>query len=431
MRLIIQNTQTLAGDVTPPSSKSHSIRALFFALLAEGTSTLRNVLASDDIENAIAVCKQLGAHIVSQKDQLTIESKGLPLVVDVTKIVSGNSGITTRFMLPLLGLRQNTQTPITTDCGEQMRARPIQSLVDALRKLGLHITYLAKENQLPLSISGALIGGEAGVEGITSQYLSALLMALPCAPHDSILTVNHLHERPYVEMTLRWLSQQQLIFKHSQLPNQDKYFIKGNQHYRPIDTTIPGDFSSASYLIAAAALTAGRVELNGLDMQDAQGDKRLVNILQDMGADISVFPTHLVISGGKPLKGCKIDANDIPDLLPTLAVIGTAAQGCTTLYNVKQARIKETDRIHSMTENLRRLGARIEEHEDGMTIYQSQLSGSWLKGYDDHRTVMALGIAGLLATDSTVIEGSEAINKTFPQFTALMQSLGANIHQVA
>lgn len=431
MRLIIQNTQTMEGNVTPPSSKSHSIRALFFALLAEGKSTLHNVLASDDIENAIAVCEKLGAHIVSQKNQLTVESKGLPFALKTQKIVSGNSGITTRFMLPLLGFRQTTQNPIIVDCGEQMRARPIQSLVDALRKLGLHIQYVEKENQLPLSISGALKGGDTEVEGITSQYLSALLMALPCAPHDSTLTVNQLHERPYVEMTLRWLSQQQIIFKHSQSLNQDSYFIKGNQRYRPIDAIIPGDFSSASYLIAAAALTAGRVALHGLDMQDSQGDKRLVNILQDMGADISVFPNHLVITGGKRLKGLNIDANDVPDLLPTLAVIGTAAQGCTTLYNVKQARIKETDRIHSMTENLRRLGASIEEHEDGMAIYQSQLCGASLKGYDDHRTVMALCVAGLLASGSTVIEGSEAINKTFPQFPALMQSLGAKIQQTA
>jgi 3-phosphoshikimate 1-carboxyvinyltransferase len=252
-------------------------------------------------------------------------------------------------------------------------------------------------------------------------------MALPLVSQDSEITVEDLHERPYMEMTLHWLDQQNIAYTHQRIQNRDIYKISGRQTYKPFDTNISGDFSSASYLIAAAALLEGSVELQGLEMNDPQGDKRLVTLLQEMGADIRVEPTRLLIRGGKPLKGIKIDANDIPDLLPTLAVIGTQAEGKTEICHVAQARIKETDRIHSMTEGLRRLGANIEEYPDGMVVYQGKLQGGRVKGYGDHRTVMALGVAGLLSTDKTIVEDCEAINKTFPNFIEIMQSLGARM----
>ena len=406
--LQVQKTSILAGQVVPPSSKSQSVRGMILALLAEGESRLMNPLDSDDMQDAMSVCMQLGAEISFGKDRLIIESGGLPIKTEVQNINTGNSGITTRFVLPLLGLRQNTEQPIIMDCGEQMRARPIQSLVDALRVFGLTIQYLDKKGQLPVAISGQLKGGTAEVDGMISQYLSALLIALPCAKTNSEITVKNLHERPYVEMTLNWLKEQNIHYSHFRTEDSDTYQIQGNQKYKQVNTVIAGDFSSASYLIAAAVMTLGRVELQGLDMQDPQGDKRLVNILREMGADIVMTPTGLIIQGGLALQGLKIDANDIPDLLPTLAVIGTYANGKTEIRNVRQARIKETDRIHSMTQGLTRLGARVEEYPDGMTVYQSQLHGVRVKGYDDHRTVMALAVAGMLAEGSTVIDDAEA-----------------------
>ncbi len=427
MNLIIHKTLTLSGQVTPPSSKSQSIRGLFFASLCKGESTLVNVLHSDDIEDAIHVCNLLGAQIIVTNNKMTVISQGLPIQTQTEAIYSGNSGITTRFLLPILGLRDNFQQVIQLDCGEQMRMRPIQSLVDALRQLGLEIHYLKNENVLPIAVSGVLKGGKAEVSGITSQYLSALLIALPCVANDSELSVKNLHERPYVEMTLRWLEQQKIFYRHETRADIDIYHIKGNQCYQPFHTTIAGDFSSASYLIAAAALMNGHVILEGLDMNDNQGDKRIVSILQAMGADIVIEPSRLTIRGGKTLTGMKIDANDIPDLLPTLAVIGAIAEGKTEICNVRQARIKETDRIHSMTEGLKRLGCQVEEFADSMTVYQSKLKGAEVKGYDDHRTVMALSLAGMLAEGTTSIEDAEAINKTFPTFITLMQSLGAKI----
>lgn len=430
MKLTTHKTNTLFGCINAPGSKSHSIRALILALLSSGTSELKNVLDSDDTQAAIAVCKKLGSKITSSKsNKTTINSinVGLPLQTNADFIFTGNSGITTRFIMPILGLRENTEKPIILDCDEQMRARPIQTLVNALTTLGMKIDYLKEEGKLPVSVTGKLIGGNVEIDGVTSQYLSALLLSLPCAPQDTKIIVNDLNERPYVTITLNLLNKHNIQYSHTVENNKDIFLIKGNQRYKNFTATIPGDFSSASYLIAAASLLDSQIELRGLDFTDAQGDKRLVTILQEMGANIRIEGSRLLIRGGTPLKGIKIDANDIPDLLPTLAVIGTQASGKTEITNVAQARIKETDRIHSMTEGLQLLGAKVDEYKDGLTIYKSTLKGTELNGYGDHRTVMALSIAGLLASGETVINDAEAINKTYPDYIKHMCSIGAKI----
>ena len=172
------------------------------------------------------------------------------------------------------------------------------------------------------------------------------------------------------------------------------------------------------------------VTITGLDFNDAQGDKRLVNILQSMGGDVQVQDAGVHVRGGRALQGRTIDCNDIPDLVPTLAVLGTYAQGETHLINVPQARIKETDRLHSMSEGLQQLGADVTEHPAGLTVRTSTLQGANLHGYHDHRTVMALGLAGLMAQGRTIVDTAESIQKTFPTYATLMQSLGANIHTV-
>lgn len=427
MRLRIHPTPILTGKITPPSSKSHTIRGLIFALLSKGQSVLHHALDSEDIRDAIHACQQLGAKITHMGDALCIESTSLPLQAQSPTIYSGNSGITICFILPLLGYRKDPMQPVLLDCGEQMRTRPIKPLVDTLRNLGMHIDYTAQKSTCPLHISGSLVGGSAEVEGISSQYISALLIALPCAEKNSQIRVHHLHERPYMEMTLEWLDAQKIQYTHTKKTDTDTFTIPGKQHYEPFEKTIAGDFSSASCLLAGAALTEGLVEFRGLNMEDPQGDKRLISILQEMGAQIVIEPARILIYGGKPLTGLKIDANDIPDLLPVLAVLGTQAIGKTEIFNVKQARQKETDRIHSMTEGLRRMGAQIEEYPDGMMVYQSRLQGAAVHGFDDHRTIMSLAVAGLLAQGETVIEGAEAIQKTFPTFIEAMCSIGAHI----
>ena len=423
MNILASNTTTLAGTVTVPASKSQTIRGLVVATLAEGKSILKNALVSDDITAARHACEALGATIAEDGADLIVESTSVPLARATEAMHTGNSGITTRFIMPAIGLRAETDTSMTIDCSEQMRQRPVQPLIDALSALGMNISG----THCPLTVTGSLTGGQVTIDGESSQYLSALLLNLPCASGDSVIDVPNLQEKPYVDMTLRWLREQSVAYRHEEDGNIDRYHITGGHRYQQFTKMIPGDFSSASYLIAAGVMWPGRVELHGLDMDDPQPDKQLIEILKDMGARIEYENGVLTIEGGGKLSGREIDCNDIPDMLPTIAVVGTYAEGETRLTNVAHARIKETDRIVSMAEGLRKMGAEIEERDDGLVIKKSQLTGAQVHGYHDHRTIMALSLAGLMAKGETIIDTAEGINKTFPTFARLMQSLGANI----
>lgn len=429
MWLHASHTDYLSGRVRAPASKSQSIRGLFFGLLSGGSCMLENCLACEDIDDACRVLSAFGMRIQYGAGALELQSPRLPFSCPVDSVYTGNSGLTTYFVLPLLGLR-DTSDVILVECGEQMRMRPIAPLVKALRHLGLCIEYQGQDGLFPLTVSGRLIGRKTMVCGLSSQYVSSLLIALPLAEESSEIVVHGLCERPYVEMTLRWLREFGIILSHRQEKDTDYFWIQGGQSYRPFCRQIAGDFSSASYLIAASVLLPGEVLVSGLDFQESQGDKRLIVLLQEMGADIVWHEDGVLIRGGNLLRGIAIDANDIPDLLPTLAVVATQADGITTLSRVRQARIKETDRISSMTQGLRAMGACIVEGTDGMQIARSPLSGARVRGFGDHRTVMALALAGLISAGETWIDDAAAIGKTFPQFVDAMRSIGAQLEWV-
>lgn len=442
MKLTVHPAKELKGEASPPGSKSHTVRALFIATLARGTSHLHNVLDAEDGRAAMEVCQGLGAKIESKTNRaggldVTVTGEGTPLNTLTTGLFSANSGITTTIAVPIIGLRK-TPIPLTLSSGEQMQKRPLRSIIQAVTALGMNIEDFNKNDSCPLGLSGSLEGGHVRVDGGNSQYLSALLLSLPCAPKDSEVKVENLQERPYVEMTLQWLNEEKIRYTHSKEGSAETFKIFGNQKYEPFTKTIPGDFSSASYLIVAAVLLPGRVTLHGLSMDDPQGDKGIIPILQKMGADIKVEKAAtgghiLTVTGGKPLTGIIIDCGDIPDLLPSLAVIGTQAKGKTTLSNAAGARIKETDRIKSMAAELAKMGAAVEETDSSLTIHQSKLHHAAVRGHSDHRTIMALAIAGSLAAPDasgkteTTIDTAEGINKTFPNFADVMVSLGASI----
>ncbi len=425
MKLVIQTTRELQGEITPPSSKSQTVRALVLTSLAKGRSVLHNVLESDDISAAIEICRGLGVEITKDSGSLIIESTGVPFHNIEKKLNSRNSGITTRFILPALGLRENLEEEIILDCAEQMRQRPIKPLIQALNNVGMKVESTG--NKLPLKVSGSLEGGGIEIDGTTSQYLSALLLSAPYAKKDIEIVVSDLQERPYIDMTLALLDEHGIKYEHEKKDNLDKYIVKAGQIYQPFEKTIPVDFSSASYPIAAACMIPGEVTLQGIDMEESQGDKRLIYILKKMGADITIQNNTLLIRGGKSLYGMKIDANDIPDMVPTLAVIGTYAEGETRIENVGHARIKETDRLKSMSTELKKMGAEVEEFVDGIIIKKSKLYGAEVHGYEDHRTIMALSLAGMIADGETMVDTAEGINKTFPNYVELMQSLGSKM----
>jgi 3-phosphoshikimate 1-carboxyvinyltransferase len=258
---------------------------------------------------------------------------------------------------------------------------------------------------------------------MTSQYITSLLINTPLADGDSTIHVPVLNERPYVEMTIDWLRRQAIRFEHEGL---QEFRIPGGQRYQSFEGRIPADFSSATFFLAAGALGDNDVTSLGLDMNDSQGDKAVVEYLRLMGAEVEVGEGRIRVRGSE-LRGTELDLNATPDALPMMAAVGCFAKGTTRLVNVPQARIKETDRIRVMCTELSRLGARIRELEDGLVIEQSELTGAEVHGHDDHRVVMALAVAGLAARGETVIDSAEAVGVTFPTFLECMTGLGANL----
>jgi 3-phosphoshikimate 1-carboxyvinyltransferase len=275
----------------------------------------------------------------------------------------------------------------------------------------------------PVIIKGRAKGGETSLNAVTSQYLSSVLISSPLFEKDTEIKITCLNEVPYVEMTLWWLDKQGIKYENDGFKS---ILIKGSQQYRPFNMPIPGDFSSATFFMVQAAISGGEFVLENLDITDPQGDKLVLSILEDMGAEVQKLDNMIRIKG-KALKGIEIDMNSIPDALPAMAVAGCFAHGETRLLNVPQARLKETDRIHTMCEELKKMGADIEELPDGLIIRESKLKGCTVNGHDHHRIVMALAVAGLNTDGETIIDTAEAMNVTFPEFVDFMRSCGGKM----
>jgi 3-phosphoshikimate 1-carboxyvinyltransferase len=420
MKLVCRKS-SLKGEVQIPGSKSHTIRAVAIASLAEGESTIRAPLDSHDTRSAVRAYEALGADIETQADAWTVGGTGGELTTPENVIDVGNSGVTIRTGMGSCALLREGLAVLTGD--EQIRSRPAGPLVQSLNDLGASVCSTRGTGTAPFVVEGRLRGGETSIEAMTSQYLSALLINCPYADGDSVIRVPLLNEAPYVEMTLEWIRHHGIQLEQDDLK---EFRIPGGQQYRPVARAIPADFSSATFFLAAGALAGNEVALHGLDMTDTQGDKAVVDYVRQMGAEVAVEGDVIRVRA-KDLVGCELDLNATPDALPTLAVLGCFARGTTRLVNVPQARMKETDRISVMDVELTKLGARVEQLEDGIVVHESELSGADVEGHGDHRVVMALAVAGASIPGTTTVHGSEAAAVTFPEFAELMMSLGAAI----
>jgi 3-phosphoshikimate 1-carboxyvinyltransferase len=422
MKLIVRKSR-LKGEVVIPPSKSHTIRAVAIASLAEGQSTIRNPLVSNDTLSSVNCYRQLGAEIDTRDSSCWKvigtggQIKAPPKIIDV-----GNSGTTLRIAMGSAALIPAGRTATFTG-DEQIQSRPVGPLMVALSNLGAKCTSVKNNGKTPVEVMGGLRGGRTTVAATTSQYLSSLLLCAPLAKQDSEIDVTILNEPGYVQMTLDWLDKQGIEYE-----NQDfrKFKIKGNQKYKAFDACLPADFSSATFFFCAAALAADEVTLLGLDFGDSQPDKAVVDFLKAMGADIIIEPRRATIKAA-PLKGIKIDMNKTPDALPAMAVTAAFAEGTTKLTNAPQARGKETDRIKCMAEELRKMAVDVEELPDGLIIRGSEVKPAKLHGWADHRIVMALSLAGLAVEGGCSIDTAEAISVTFPDYVGLMKSIGANM----
>lgn len=421
--LLKASKSKLNGKVKIPGSKSHTIRALFFASLAGGTSTILNPLVSADALSALEACRALGARIEHTSERFTVAGfDGTPSTPD-NVIDVGNSGTTLRFATMSAALGEGI-TVFTGD--QQIRRRPLGALIDALNNIGAEVYSTRGNGCAPVVVKGKALGGKTELDSITSQYLSSMLINAPLLEKDTEIVLTRLNEIPYVEMTLWWLDKLGISYEND---NFKTFRIKGRQKYNPFDITIPGDFSSATFFAVLAAISGEELILENLDMTDPQGDKLVLSLLEKMGAEVLVRDNNIHIKG-QALKGIEIDMNSIPDALPAMAVAGCFAEGETRLVNVPQARLKETDRIRVMYEELSKMGADITELPDGLIIRKSKLKSCAVKGHHDHRIVMSLAVAGLCTEGETTIDTAEAMNVTFPEFADFIKKCGGNIELI-
>ncbi len=410
----------LHGSVAIPGSKSHTIRAVAIASLADGESEIRAPLVSNDTCAAVDAYRQLGAEIAVEEGLWRVWGfAGSPRVPEDVIDVR-NSGVTLHSTMGTCALLREGLAVLTGD--QQIRRRPAGALADSLTDLGARVRSTRATGCAPFVVEGRLRGGQTTVLGTTSQHPSALLVNAPLGDGDSVIRVRDLNEAPYLEMTLDWLRRQGILLEQHGLT---EFRVPGGQRYQPVHRAIPADWSSATFFLGAGALGDNDVALRGLAMADTQGDKAVVDYLREMGAQVDVNETIHVRP--RDLTACEMDLNATPDALPMLAVLGCFARGTTRLLNVPQARIKETDRLAVMSAELGKMGARTEELSDGLVVHQSSLHAAEVDGHGDHRVVMALVVAGCSVPGTTIVHSAEAAAVTFPEFVDCMKALGADI----
>lgn len=424
---LLSKKSTLKGEVLIPGSKSHTIRAVAIAALANGTSYIRNPLISSDTLNAVECYRSLGAEIdFSSPEKWVVVGTGGQIRSNHQTIDVGNSGTTLRLALGSAALGDPGKA-VTFTGDKQIQTRLLGALADSLNALGARVKSVKNNGCAPVIVSGQLKGGRTTIECFTSQYLSSLLMACPLAQGDTEIEVTLLNEPDYVRITLDWLDKQQIRYENN---NFKTVYVLGGQRYTAFDESICADFSSATFFLCAAAISGSNVLIRGLDFHDSQPDKAVADYLKEMGADIAHLPDGICIRRSA-LRGIEIDMNRTPDALPAMAVTAAFADGVTRLVNVPQARKKETDRIACMAAELKKLGADIEELPDGLVIRGGKpLTAAGVTGHDDHRIIMALAIAGLAMNEPVEIDTAEAMSVTFPEFVALMKRLGGNLNLV-
>lgn len=414
----------LKGSLIIPSSKSHTLRAIFFALMGKGLSQIHKYLPSPDTYAMLRAVKMLGAKVQQVNTTLRIEGTAGRLKVPEDIINAGNSGLVLRFIGAIASLLP-TYTVITGD--KSIRClRPIQPLLSALQHLQADAYSMGLNGFAPIIVKGPLIPGSTSLCGKDSQPVSALLMTTCFLEGQSHIQVTNPGEKPWVDLTLYWLKQLGATITHR---DHKEYWVTGKTQYEGFNYTVPGDWSSAAFPIAAALLTRSEIVLHNLDLTDHQGDKQIIHCLILMGANMEIDSNgkRIFVRKTKHLKGIDIDLNHFVDAIAILAVIGCFAEGKTHLYNAQIARHKESDRIAAITKELRKMGANIEEKKDGLIIHPSSLKAAKLYSHKDHRIAMALSVAALAATGTSLIDDVACIAKTYPHFIDDFRQLGAKI----
>ncbi|WP_457791719.1 3-phosphoshikimate 1-carboxyvinyltransferase [Anaeromassilibacillus sp. SJQ-5] len=420
MFLAVISPSVIRGTLTPPPSKSAAHRLLIAAALA-GEGRVRGLSLSADMEATLRAVRGLGVSVRLDGDAACFapappSSSPSPLPVDC-----GESGSTLRFLIPLYAARG---IPAVFTGHGRLPERPLGVYADCLPPHGV---TLSAASGLPLTVTGRLTGGDFALPGdVSSQFITGLLFALPLCREDSrIRLTTPLESAGYVDMTLQVLRQAGIRVE----PLEDGWFIPGSQTYRPLDTAVESDWSQAAFLLAAGAL-GGEVTLTGLNPASAQGDREALSLFRRFGAAVEEAPGRIVCRKA-PLHGIDIDAAQIPDLVPVLAVTAALADGVTHITGAARLRLKESDRLAAVADGIRRLGGRVEEGPDSLTITGvSRLAGGRAEGYNDHRIVMALSMAALGCEAPVTVTDAQSVAKSWPAFFEDYRAIGGTAHVI-
>jgi len=413
----IEPIEKIDASVEVPGSKSLTQRALIAAALAEGASTLIGPLESEDTEYSSAALAQMGVSIDKGRNWIVEGNRGEITSKDPS-IFLGNNGTATRFLTSVASLGTS---PFTIDGGPRMHQRPIDPLISALQGWGVDIISSEGTGCPPLLINASKLQGIAGgstvlPEGKSSQYLSSLLLVAPYAKEQATLKVEgEVLSKPYVAMTLAVMADFGIDVDCT--ADYSSFNIPQGC-YKAREYRVEGDASNASYFWAAGAVTGGRVAVTNMPVPSLQGDSMLVPLLGRMGCEVSRSGEGVTLTGPERLTGITVDMGDMPDVVPTLAVVAAFAHGTTTINNIGHLRIKECDRLSAVVTELRKLGVNVEEHEASMIIHGEGgvgLHGAEIETYEDHRMAMSLAVAGL-KIPGVQITGEACVAKSFPDF---------------
>lgn len=400
-----------------PGSKSLTNRALLVAALARGTSVLSGILIADDTRLMVDALVMLGVHVEVDvaRRRAVVQGVGGFFPNSDAELECGNAGTVIRFLTAACAASVGE---FRLDGSPRLRERPIGELVNALRDLGAAVRYDGEDGRCPLAVSGkGLRGGQVTFERpISSQFVSAVLLAAPRAANDVMIRVEGgLLSAPYVRMTLDVMR----AFGVEVIDDtMTSFIVPAPQAYQALEYLIEPDASAASYFLAAAALTGGRVTVEGLGQRSAQGDIGFVNVLEQMGCAVEQGDRHTTVRGPADgrLRGVSVDLGDMPDVAQTLAVLAAFAEGPTQIRNVGNLRVKETDRLFAVSRELARLGVETEVTEDSIVIRPTRSPvAAIIETYDDHRMAMSFALAGL-RVDGVVIKNPGCVSKTFPEF---------------
>jgi 3-phosphoshikimate 1-carboxyvinyltransferase len=417
---IVPRKAPVSGTVRPPGSKSYTNRALVLAALARGRSTLEGALFSDDTLHMARALDRLGFAVTSDESRARFEVEGGAgtLAASSARVFVGNSGTTARFLAPVMALGSGAYE---LEGDEAMAKRPIQPLLDALTRLGVEAVSVRGNGCPPVRIaSSGLEGGSVRMAGgISSQYFSALLMVGPCTRRGLSLEVEgDLVSKPYIEVTAQAMEAFGATMRNE---GYARFDVRPGA-YRATVYTVEPDASAASYFFAAAAVTGGRVVVPGLGARSLQGDLGFVGLLERMGCRVRQTDTETEVVGPPKLRGIEADMSNLSDTAQTLAAIAPFADGPTRVTGIGFIRRKETDRVGAVVAELRRLGIRAEEEDDGFVVHPGVPRPAEVMTYDDHRMAMSFAIAGL-AAPGIVIRNPACVSKTFPRFFDVLATI--------